>query len=36
MREREGKYYQTVKTYLDLKGMGHVVSFSPHVLQTQN
>jgi hypothetical protein len=33
-RKREGKYYQTVQTYLDLKGMGHVVSFCPLILQT--
>jgi hypothetical protein len=30
-----GKYYQTVQTYLELKGMGHVVSFRPFVLRTQ-
>jgi hypothetical protein len=35
-RKRKGKYYQTVQTYLKLKGMGHVVSFCPLVLQTQN
>jgi hypothetical protein len=35
-RKRKGKYYQTVQTYLDLKGKGHVVFFCPLVLQTQN
>jgi hypothetical protein len=35
-RKMEEKYYQTVQTYLELKGMGHVVSFCPLVLQTQN
>ena len=35
-RKKEEKYYQTVQTYLELKGMGHVVSFCPLVLQTQN
>jgi len=34
--KREEKYYQTIQTYLELKGMGHVVSFCPLVLQTQN
>jgi hypothetical protein len=33
-RKREGKHYQTVQTYLELKGMGHVVSFSPLVFET--
>jgi len=31
-RKKEEKYYQTVQTYLELKGMGHVVSFCPLVL----
>jgi hypothetical protein len=35
-RKREGKYYQTIQTYLELTGMGHVVSFCPLILQTQN
>jgi hypothetical protein len=31
-RKRKGKYYKIIQTYLDLKGMGHVVSFCPLVL----